>query len=72
MRKSGALLELQMSQQPLGEQLGMLSVHEMPARDLLDEVLVLEHPRGAPIVGGLGDRVIEPRKDHHWHCDPRL
>src|SRR5208337_855573 len=31
----------QMSQEPLGEHLGMLPMHEMPARDLLDDVFVL-------------------------------
>src|SRR3974377_2307402 len=61
-----------MSQEPLGERLGMLPVHEMPAPDLLDDVLVLEHPRGAPIVRWLGDRIIQSRKGNDWHRDPRL
>src|ERR1700758_1132603 len=62
----------QMSQEPFGERLGMLPMHEMPAWDLLDDVLVLEHPGGAPIVRCLGDRIIQARKHHHWNLDSRL
>jgi hypothetical protein len=36
-----------MSQELFGERLAMFPVHEMPAWDLLNYVLVLEHPRGA-------------------------
>src|ERR1700732_1315569 len=62
----------QMTQEPFGERLGMLPVHEMSAGDLLDQVLVLEHSRGAPVVGWLGDRIVPPRKGDHWHLDLRL
>jgi hypothetical protein len=41
-----------MSQEALGERLGMLPVHEMSARDLLDDVFAFEHPGRAPIVRG--------------------
>ena len=51
-------LESQMIQQPLGERFGMLPMHEMPAGDLLDDVLVLEHPGGVPIVRRLHDWII--------------
>ena len=61
----------QISQEPLGERLGILPMHEMPARDLLDDVLVLEHPGGAPIVRRLRDRIIEAGKDHCRHRDSR-
>ena len=61
-----------MRQKPLGECLAVFPVHEMPTWDLLDDVLVLEHPRGAAIVGGLGDRIIESRKDDRGHGDTRL
>src|SRR6202042_3554501 len=40
--------------------------------DLLDDVLTLEHPGGAPIVRRLGDRIIQSGKDDRWHLDPRL
>ena len=62
----------QMSQEPLGEHLGMLPMHEMPARDLLDDVFILEHPGGAPIVRRLRNRIIEAGEDHCRDRDPRL
>src|SRR5690348_2786948 len=43
----GEVTALQVRQEPLGEHLGMLAMHEMPAGDLLDDVVVLEHPGGA-------------------------
>jgi hypothetical protein len=61
-----------MSQESLGERLGMLSVHEMSAGDLLDDVFAFEHPGRAPIVRRLDDWIIEPRKDDHRYRDPRL
>ena len=61
-----------MLQQPLCERLGMLPMHEMPASDFLNDVLVLEHPRGAPVVRRFDNWIIEPRKDDHWHRDSRL
>lgn len=62
----------QMSQKPLGERFGMLPMHEMPTSDFLDEVLVLEHPGGTPVVRGLGNWIIEARKHDHWHGDPHF
>ena len=61
-----------MSQEPFGEDFGMLPMHEMPARDLLDDVVAGEHPGGAPVIGGLGDRIIQPGKDNGWHRDSRF
>ena len=65
-------LQSQLSQEPLGERLGMFSMHEVPAWDLLNDVLVFEHSGGAPIVRGLDAWIIKPGKDDRWHRDPRL
>jgi hypothetical protein len=61
----------QMFQEPLGERLGVFPVHEMSAADLLDDVLVLEHPGGAAIVRRLGDWIVEAREGDRRHRDPR-
>src|ERR1700759_4059100 len=47
----------QVVQEALCELLRMLSMHEVPAGDLLDDVLVLEHPRRAPVVRGFDVRI---------------
>ena len=59
-------------EESLGERVGMLPVHEMPAADLLNDVLVVEHPGGVSIVRRLDDRIIQARKDDRWHRDSRL
>src|SRR5246127_4770169 len=71
-RVRGGQIQSQMGQEPLGERLWMFPMHEVPAWDLLHDVLVLEHPRGASIVRWLDDWIIEPGKDDRWHHDARL
>src|ERR1700744_1173169 len=72
MRKSSARARLQMIHQPLGEHLRMLPMHEVPAGHLLDDILAEEHSGRAPVVGGLGDRVVQPGEDDRRHRDSRL
>src|ERR1700677_4668496 len=61
-----------MGQESFRECFWMLPVHEMPAWDFFDDVVIVEHPGGVPIVRGLRDGITEPRKDDRGHGDPRL
>ena len=60
-----------MSQQSLGERRWVLPVHEMPTGDLLDDVLVLEHPGGKPVIRRRGNRIVKSGKDDGRHGDGR-
>ena len=51
-----------MIQQSLRERVGVLPVHEVPAVDLFNDVIAVEHPGGVPIIRGLSDGSPSPAK----------